>query len=61
MDQDHTQLLLNIQKRKENLTSIITAKEIVDVQKLNCQTKVSRIIKGYMSLDKNKHFSSACL
>lgn len=32
MDQDHTQLLLNIQKKIENLTSIITAKEIVDIK-----------------------------
>lgn len=43
MDQDHAQLLLNIPK-KENLRSI-TAKEIVDIQKVNCETKISRIIK----------------
>lgn len=43
MDQDHTQLLLNIQK-KENL-HIITAKKIVNIQKLNCETKISKIIK----------------
>lgn len=54
MDRDHTQLLVNIQKKRENLTYNTTAKEIVGIQKINYETKISRIIKGYMSLDKNK-------
>lgn len=33
MDQDYTQLLLNISKTKERLTDITIAKEIVDKQK----------------------------
>lgn len=59
MDQDYTQLLLNSSKNKERLTYITIAKEIVDIQKWNCKNKIYRIIKGYMSLDKNKDPSSA--